>query len=83
MSGSKKYSVSLPEELAEAVRARVEPGGFSAYVAAALEHKVAMDKLGELVDDYVQHHGPLSAEDLEAARKEFEQLESGAPGAAA
>lgn len=80
---SKKYSVSLPEELAEAVRERVGPGGFSAYVAEALEQRAAMDKLGEYVEDYVQHHGPLSEEDLAAASAELSHHGKESPGAAA
>jgi Arc/MetJ-type ribon-helix-helix transcriptional regulator len=68
MTGSKKYSVSLPEELAETVRAHVGPGGFSAYIAEALEQRVAMDKLGEIVKDYAKDHDPLSRAEVEAAR---------------
>lgn len=68
MSGSKKYSISLPEELAETVRSHVGPGAFSAYVAEALEHKVAMDKLAELVTDFETRNDPLTDADIEAAR---------------
>lgn len=68
MSGSKKYSVSLPEELAEAVRSHVGSGGFSAYVAEALEQRVAMDKLRELVADFETDNDELSRADVEAAR---------------
>jgi Arc/MetJ-type ribon-helix-helix transcriptional regulator len=69
MDGSKKkYSVSLPEELAEAVRSHVGAGGFSAYVAEALEHRVAVDKLGELVADFETRNDPLADADVEAAR---------------
>lgn len=68
MSGSKKYSVSLPEELAEAIRAQVGPGGFSAYVAEALEHRMAMDKLREIVADFETDNDPLTREEIDAAR---------------
>lgn len=68
MSGSKKYSISLPEDLAEAVRAHVGPGGFSAYVTEALEQRVAMDKLREIVADFETDNDPLSREEIEAAR---------------
>ncbi|MFE1609631.1 hypothetical protein ACFW7P_12825 [Streptomyces albidoflavus] len=68
MPGSKKYSISLPEDLAEAARAHVGRGGFSAYVAEALEQRIAMDKLQEIVDDYESDHGELNGEDVEAAR---------------
>ncbi|MBB1256876.1 hypothetical protein [Streptomyces alkaliterrae] len=68
MSGSRKYSVSLPEDLAEAVRAHVGPGGFSAYVAEALEHRVAMDKLGEIVADFETDNDALTRHEVEEAR---------------
>ncbi len=68
MSGSKKYSVSLPESLAEGVRAKVGPGGFSAYVAEALEHRVAMDKLGDIVAEFENDNDPLSEEEIDSAR---------------
>lgn len=68
MSGSKKYSVSLPEDLAEAVRAHVGKGGFSAYITEALEQRVAMDKLREIVADFETDNDPLTAKELEEAR---------------
>ncbi|ONM45961.1 hypothetical protein [Nocardia donostiensis] len=83
MSGSKKYSVSLPEELAETIRAQVGPGGFSAYIAEALEHHVAMGKLGDIVDDYTRDHGPLPQEEIDAARAALRHDKDGPAGAAA
>lgn len=68
MSRSKKYSISLPEDLAEAARAHVGPGGFSAYVAEALEQRVAMDKLREIVADFETDNDELTREEVEAAR---------------
>ncbi|MEU1789221.1 hypothetical protein ABZ553_25805 [Streptomyces sparsogenes] len=68
MSGSKKYSISLPEELAETVRAHVGPGGFSAYVAEALDQRVAMDKLREIVADFETDNEELTRAEVEAAR---------------
>ncbi|MEV4130307.1 hypothetical protein [Nocardia sp. NPDC049707] len=82
MSGSKKYSVSLPEDLAEAVREHVGPGGFSAYITEALEQRVAMDKLGEIVADYTNDHDPITQEEIEAARAALRH-DKDAPGAAA
>ncbi|MEU8782126.1 hypothetical protein [Streptomyces sp. NPDC048637] len=83
MAGSKKYSISLPEDLAEAVRAHVGPGGFSAYVAEALEHRVAMDKLREIVADFETDNDPLSRDEVEAARALLRHDHRGVGGAAA
>jgi hypothetical protein len=68
MSGRKKYSISLSEELAETVRSHVGPGGFSAYVAEAFEQRVAMDRLHELVADFRMDNDKLSRADVEAAK---------------
>ncbi|MCZ2524597.1 hypothetical protein ACFW9F_13005 [Streptomyces sp. NPDC059506] len=83
MSGSKKYSISLPEDLAEAVRAHVGPGSFSSYVAEALEQRVAMDKLREIVSDFETDNEPLSREEIEAARAVLRHDQRHSGGAAA
>jgi Arc/MetJ-type ribon-helix-helix transcriptional regulator len=68
VGGVKKYSISLPEELAEQIRERVDPGGFSAYVTEALERRIARDKLREIVAEHERKHGPLVPAKVEAAR---------------
>ncbi|KND30812.1 hypothetical protein [Streptomyces acidiscabies] len=83
MSGSKKYSISLPEDLAETVRHHVGPGGFSAYVAEALEQRVAMDKLREIVADFETDNDPLTREEIEAARAQLSRGRRDAGGVAA
>ncbi|GAA3489629.1 MULTISPECIES: hypothetical protein [Streptomyces] len=68
MSGTtRKYSVSIPEDLAETVRAKVGPGEFSAYITAALRQRLAMERLSELVDDHEARHGAFSETELAAA----------------
>lgn len=44
------------------------PGGFSAYVAEALEQRVAMDKLREIVIGFGTGNEELTREEIEAAR---------------
>lgn len=44
---TKKYTVTLPEELAEEIRAEVGRGAFSAYVTRAMERQREHDRLGE------------------------------------
>lgn len=83
MSGSKKYSISLPEDLAETVRAHVGPGGFSAYVAEALEQRVAMDKLYEIVADFETDNDELTRAEVEAARALLRHDHHRSDGAAA
>jgi hypothetical protein len=83
MGSSKKYSISLPEDLAEAARTHVGPGGFSAYVAEALEQRVAMDKLREIVADFATDNDELTREEIETARALLRHDPRQAGGAAA
>jgi len=58
-----KVSVSLPDTLTRSVRDRVGRGRFSAYVTAAVERQLELDRLAELVDDFEERLGrPISDE---------------------
>ncbi|MEV5201679.1 hypothetical protein [Streptomyces sp. NPDC053720] len=73
---TKKYTVTLPEELAEEIRSEVGPGAFSAYVTRAIERQRERDRLGELVGQLEGEYGPVTEADLasaEAERREIEQ----------
>jgi hypothetical protein len=83
MSGSKKFSISLPEQLAKDARPYVGPEGFSSYVAEALEQRVALDKLGEIVADFERRHDPLTQEEREEARAKLHRAFGKAQGRAA
>jgi hypothetical protein len=72
---TKKYTVTLPEELAEAIRAEVGPGGFSRYVTQAIERRREQDRLGELVDWLETEYGPVTEEELAAAEAERKEIE--------
>lgn len=61
-----KVSVSLPDALMRSVRDRVGPGRFSAYVAAAVERQLELDRLAELVEGFEQRLGRPIREDLMA-----------------
>lgn len=73
---TKKYTVTLPEELAEEIRSEVGPGAFSAYVTAAIERQRERDRLGELVAWMEAQNGPVTEAELaeaEAERRENER----------
>ncbi len=80
--GFKKYSISLPEELADKVRELAGPGEFSAYIAHALDREIAMHKLREIVDDYLVDHEPFTEEERAEARALLSH-ESGESGGSA
>jgi Arc/MetJ-type ribon-helix-helix transcriptional regulator len=73
---TKKYTVTLPEELAEEIRSQVGPGGFSRYVTQAVERQRERERLHEAVDWWEAEYGPVTEEELaeaEAERKEIER----------
>lgn len=71
---TKKYTVTLPEELAEAIREQVGPGGFSRYVTQALERRYAHDRLGEAVQWWEEEYGPITEEEEAWADQEMREI---------
>jgi hypothetical protein len=70
-----KVSVSMPEELATAIRERTGPGGFSRYISEAAERQLRRDGLRELLDELDAEYGPVPPELLEQARREWPDYE--------
>jgi hypothetical protein len=66
-----KVSVSMPEDLATAIRERTGPGGFSRYVTEAVERRFSRDRLGDLLDELDAEFGPVSPETLEWAQRQW------------
>ena len=65
----------MPEELAEAVRSRTGPGGFSRYVTEAVDREIRHDLLGDLIEELEAEYGPVPQELLEEARREWPDFE--------
>lgn len=65
---ARKVSVSMPQELTEAVQQRVGRGAFSQYVTEAVARRLELDLLGELSALLEAEHGALSEEALNEAR---------------
>src|SRR6266436_6733774 len=72
----RKVSVSMPEELAEAVRARTGAGGFSRYVTDAVDRELRRDLLGDLIEELEELYGPVSQELLDEAAREWPDYET-------
>ena len=64
-----KVSVSLPRELTEAIRARTGAGGFSRYVAEAVQERFHHDQLGDLLDELEAEHGRVPEEIRQQTRR--------------
>ena len=71
----RQVSVSMPEELADAVRARTGAGGFSRYVSEVVEREIRHERLGELLDELEAEHGPVPPEIREQTRREWPDYE--------
>ncbi len=64
-----KLSVSVPSELAEAVRRRVGPRGLSGFVARAIAHELEREQLGAFLEELAEKHGAVPPPALARARK--------------
>src|ERR1700722_10645238 len=65
----RKVSVSLPEELTEAVRARTGAGGFSRFVTEAGQKQVRQTLLDELSEELQAEFGPFDEEGVRQAMR--------------
>ncbi|KJY32648.1 MULTISPECIES: hypothetical protein [Streptomyces] len=73
---TKKVTITLPDEVLEYIKATVDDRGVSAYVTAAVEHRVAMDKLRKLSDLLDEEYGPLTDEELRAADARLDAMDA-------
>lgn len=65
---TRKYSITMPRDIAEAVRVRSGPSGFSAYVAAAVKRQIERDNLNDLITVAEADHGPITDDEIQAKR---------------
>jgi hypothetical protein len=72
---ARKVSVSMPEELADAVRARTGTGGFSRYVTDAVQEQVRLDLLDDLLAEFEAEHGPIPEELVQEAMRQWPDYE--------
>ena len=66
-----KLSVSVPLELATAVRRRVGSRGLSGFVAKAMAHELERDQLGAFLTELDELHRPVSTSELAKARRSW------------
>lgn len=64
-----KLSVSVPSEVAAAVRRRVGARGLSGFVARAIAHELEREQLGTFLAELEQKLGPVSKAELSRARR--------------
>jgi hypothetical protein len=66
--GAAKLSVSVPDELAKAVRRKVGARGLSSFVARAMKHELEREQLGAFLAEMDTELGPVPKKVLAAAR---------------
>jgi hypothetical protein len=66
-----KVSVSMPEDLATAIREHTGPGGFSRFVAEAAERQLKSEQFRELLDELDAEGGPIPPELDEQVMREW------------
>ena len=72
---TRKISVTVEEELVDAVRGRVGARGVSAFVSRAIRHELEHAELGELLDELDEALGPPDEELMAEAAAAFDQVE--------
>ena len=66
--GVAKLSISLPRELAGALRRRVGARGVSSFAARALKHELERELLGDYLQELDRDLGPIPEDLLREAR---------------
>lgn len=69
--GTEKLSATVPKGLSALIRERAGRGNVSAYVTHALLRQLEHDRLGDLVAELEQNHGPVSDDEVAVARAEW------------
>ncbi len=64
---TRKITITVPEELVESIKERVDARGVSAYIAAAAAHQDEMDRLRELSERLEEEHGRVTDDEYQAA----------------
>lgn len=72
---TRKISVTVEEELVDAVQGRVGARGVSGFVSRAIRHELEREELGELLADLEEILGPADKELLAEAAAAFDDAE--------
>ncbi len=65
--GAAKLSISVPPDLAKAVRKRVGTRGLSGFVARAMQHELEREQLGAYLAGLQRSLGRVPQKELDAA----------------
>jgi hypothetical protein len=66
-----KISITVPADLLDEARSYAPDGNLSAYIAEGLRRHVLSDRLARYLSELDEESGPLTPQELEAARREW------------
>jgi hypothetical protein len=72
---TRKISVSVEEDLVDAVQDRVGPRGVSRFVSRAIRHELEREELSELLAELEEVLGPPDERVMAEAAAAFDQVE--------
>lgn len=72
---TRKISVTVDEELVDAVQGRVGARGVSSFVSRAIRHELEREELGELLANLEEILGPVDEQLLAEAAAAFDETE--------
>ena len=64
---ARKITITVPEELVEAIKERVDARGLSGCIESAAAHQDAMNRLRELAERLEEAHGAVTDDEQQAA----------------
>ena len=70
---AEKISISIPRDVAAAVRKRVGARGLSGFVAQALIHELEREKTRSFLSELDEKFGPVSKADLARAKRAWQK----------
>ena len=73
--GTRKISVTVEEDLVDALQGRVGARGVSGFVTRAIRHELEREELGDLLSDLEASLGPPDEELVAVAAAMFDRVE--------
>ena len=78
--GTRKISVTVEEDLVDALQGRVGTRGVSGFVTRAIRHELEREELGDLLADLEAQLGPPDEELVAEAAASFDRAERESKG---
>ena len=71
---AQRITITVDEDVLDELKSRVGPGEVSSYVVDALRARLRKDPILELLDKLDEMYGPLTEEEIEEGRREWNDV---------